>query len=375
MKTVLVTGAAGAVGSALVPVLLKSPDVRLVLLLRSAPGRTVAQRGGDLKHFWSAYGCGTSDFDRIEILEGDVGQERLGLSAADYGDLRRRVTHIAHGAAQVKLNMSEEEARRSSLGTTVPVLCLAQESPKLEKLEYLSTVGVAGTTEGGILERRLDPPPGFHNTYESSKAEAENAVWAARDQGVPVTVHRPSMVVGDSHTGRTWTFQVFYHLLEFLTGRVSAGWVPRLPRFRLDIVPNDFVAQAVAASLCRPDWAGRVLHLSSGRDGSMLLDRYVELVPPLLTAGGVATPPPRRFPWPLFRFAVPLVAAVAPPHRRKAFRHLPRFLSYLKEETYFDNQNTLALLKTAGITLPRVHDYLPALVSYYAAAQKNIRKN
>ncbi|MBP9127879.1 MAG: SDR family oxidoreductase [Elusimicrobia bacterium] len=370
MKTVLVTGAAGAVGSALVPVLLKSPDVRLVLLLRSAPGRTVSQRGEELKRFWSAYGCGTAEFDRIEVVEGDVGQERLGLSEAAYGELRRRVTHIAHGAAQVKLNMSEEEARRSSLGTTMPVLRLAQEAPNLEKLDYLSTVGVAGTTEGGILERRLDPPPGFHNTYESSKAEAENAVWAARDQGLPITVHRPSMVVGDSHTGRTLTFQVFYHLVEFLTGRVSAGWVPRLPRFRLDIVPNDFVAQAVAASLNRPEWAGRVLHLSSGRDGSLLLDRYVELVPPLLTAGGVVTPPPRRFPWTVFRFAVPLLAAVAPPHRRKAFRHLPRFLSYLKEETFFDNQNTLALLKTAGIPLPRVQDFLPALIAYYSAAQK-----
>lgn len=371
MKIVLVTGAAGAVGSALVPVLLESPEVRLVLVLRSAPGRTVAQRGEDLKVFWSAYGLRASDFERIEILEGDVGQEQLGLSVRLYEHLRRRVTHIVHGAAQVKLNMSPEQARRSSLGTTVPVLRLAREAPNFEKLEYLSTVGVAGTAQGAIEERRLDPPPGFHNTYESSKAETEKVVWTAYDQGLALTVHRPSMVVGDSQTGRTYSFQVFYHLLEFLSGRACAGWVPRLPRFYLDVVPNDFVARAVAASLCRPQWAGRVLHLCSGPNGSSGLDYYVEMVPSILTANGLATPQPCRFPWILFQLTVPLLSVLAPPQRRKAFRHLPRFISYLNEETFFSNQHTLALLKTAGVNLPAVQNYLPALIAYYVAAQKS----
>lgn len=352
-------------GSALVPFLLADPEIRLVLLLRSAPGQSVSRRWEDLKQFWSAYGCGDSEFRRVETVEGDAGKERLGLSAEGYDDVRRRVTHIVHGAAQVKLNMSEEEARLSSLGTTLPVVRLAQESARFEKLEYLSTVGVAGTVEGPLLERRLTGARAYHNTYESSKAEAENVMWDAMDRGLPVTIHRPSMVVGDSRTGRTRSFQVFYHLMEFLSGRATGGWVPRLPHFRLDVVPNDFVARAVAASLHRRDWAGEVFHLSAGREGSLSLESYVEDVPRLFTSGGLETPGPRRFPWPLFKAMVPVWAALGPPHRRKAFRHLPRFLSYLKEETYFDNQNARAHLAEAGVLLPAVPHYLPAVITFY----------
>jgi thioester reductase-like protein len=109
--------------------------------------------------------------------------------------------------------MSREEAHRSSVSTTIQALAFAARAP-LKKFEYISTVGVGGKMNGPLPEKRLTIPREFHNTYESSKAAAEDLVWAAAEGGLPVTVHRPSMVVGDSRTGRVRGFQIFYHLLK-----------------------------------------------------------------------------------------------------------------------------------------------------------------
>lgn len=354
-------------GSAIVPELLRDPSLRLILLLRPAPGRGVLDRVEDLKKFWAGYGLTDSVWHQMEVLAGDVALEHLGLGSDTYQALLKAVTNVIHGAAQVKLNMTRDEAHRSSVSTTVHVLRFAQEARSLEKLEYLSTVGVAGTIEGAIPERRIFEPRTFHNTYESSKADAENLVWEAMDRGLPVTIHRPSMVVGDSRDGRTLHFQVFYHLLEFLCGWATAGWVPQLPKFRLDVVPNDYVSRAVAASVQNPLWAGQVLHLSAGKEGSLALDEYVNILPLLLSQAGVPTSAPHRFPWGLFRTMIPLLALAGPAHRRKAFRHLPRFLSYLNEETYFANPHARQLLTTEGIPLPEIKTILAPLIAYFVA--------
>ena len=80
--------------------------------------------------------------------------------------------------------------------------------------------------------------------------------------GLPATVHRPSMVVGDLRTGKVIHFQVFYYLAEFFSGLKTWGVVPRTAGIRLDIIPSDYVA--------------RGLHLSSSRQAPLAL------LPPLL---------------------------------------------------------------------------------------------
>ncbi|MBK8576177.1 MAG: SDR family oxidoreductase, partial [Elusimicrobia bacterium] len=226
----------GAVGSAIVPVLLGDPALRLILLLRPAPGCSVEERFEILKKYWAGYRLDDSVWRRVDVLTGDVAQERLGLSLETFRTLAKKVadeTHCPRRRGGELKRMPGNPGPHESSATTCPALRLAQEVRGLEKLEYLSTVGVAGTMEGAIAERRVIEFRSFHNTYESSKAEAED-LCGRHGKGLPVTIHRPSMVVGDSRDGRTLHFQVFYHLMEFLSGRVTAGWVPRLPSFRLD---------------------------------------------------------------------------------------------------------------------------------------------
>ncbi len=76
----------------------------------------------------------------------------------------------------------------------------------------------------------LEETPQFHNTYEHAKFEAEQWLLQKMEAGFPATIFRPSMVVGDTQTGKIIRFQVFYFLAAFLTGQRTAGILPRLRR-------------------------------------------------------------------------------------------------------------------------------------------------
>src|SRR5690606_25545540 len=106
--------------------------------------------------------------------------------------------------ASVRMNHPLGQARRAAVTATENILQLARLSRNnglLQKMEAVSTVGVGGKYHDALPERWLDVPRSFHNTYEQSKAEAETILKNEVDRGMPITVHRPSMIVGDSRTG------------------------------------------------------------------------------------------------------------------------------------------------------------------------------
>ena len=74
-------------------------------------------------------------------------------------------------------------------------------------------------------EDELPTAPVYANHYEWSKYEAERIVRAAMHAGLPVTVFRPSMVVGDTETGHTRDFNVIYPLMRLM----ACGYVTRFP--------------------------------------------------------------------------------------------------------------------------------------------------
>jgi thioester reductase-like protein len=155
---------------------------------------------------------------RVELLRGDVAERRLGLDEATHARLLSEVTHVVHAAGNVKLNRSLAEARRDAVMPLREIVTFCRGCRPFRELDYISTVGVAGRLRGLVPEAPLARPRVFRNTYEHAKADAEDELWAAIRAGLPATVHRPSMVVGDSHTGKIIHFQVFYHLCAYLSG-------------------------------------------------------------------------------------------------------------------------------------------------------------
>ena len=95
-------------------------------------------------------------------------------------------------------------------------------------MTYISTAYVAGCHRGVFGEDDLDVGQRFRNAYEQSKFEAERLVRAAGAGGLPVTIARPSIVVGDRHSGWTASFNVLYSPLRAL----ARGAYPILPARR-----------------------------------------------------------------------------------------------------------------------------------------------
>jgi thioester reductase-like protein len=372
MNTVLVTGATGAIGSALVPLFLNSEDTSVKLLLRAGSQEQLRQRLNGLLRFWGVNLHDSRLVGRIEAVRGDVCAPRLGLQEEVHRELAADVTHFVHAAGNVKLNQSLDEARRNAVEATRHVLAFAQQcrrSGRFQKLEFVSTVGVAGAMPGLVPERPLPGPRRFHNTYEAAKAEAEALLLEEMGRGLPATIHRPSMVVGDSHTGKVIHFQVFYHLTEFLCGARTWGIVPRTGTRRLDIIPVDYVARAIHRSSARQEAAGRIFHLCSGPRRAPRLAELTDLLRELLLREGRRLPPlrPVRLAW--FRAILPLVRRVGPRATRRAIQGLRFFLAYLDEEQAFDDTLARDFFGPAGLSVGPVAEYLPNVMRYYGAVK------
>ncbi len=243
-----------------------------------------------------------------------------------------------------------------------------QASGQFQKLEFVSTVGVAGRTSGLLAESRVGEPrqpEDFHNTYEAAKWESERYLWREIDAGLPATVHRPSMIVGDSRTGKIIHFQVFYFLTDFLLGRRTWGIVPRTDNAILDIIPVDYVAKAIHLSTKENLGVGQVWHLCSGPEVSWKLSDLVARLRELLAERDEPCPASRSISLSNFRRLLRIATRFAPARSRRFLSGLPFLLDYLGEEQAFDNTQTDRLLSHHGLTVPPVESYLETIMTPY----------
>lgn len=359
-----VTGSTGAIGSALVGVLLACPDTQLRLLIRAASDDELDARLDALFRFLAIDRKDTGRRARVRAVRGDACVPEFGLDAATYARLAEECTHVVHCAGAVRMNLPLDEARRSALGSANNVIAFARASSVPKKVEFVSTVGIGGRTDGVVAERWVTDRRDFHNTYEQAKAEAEDLARVEVERGLPLTVHRPSMVIGDSRTGAIIHHQVFYHLCEFLSGKRTLGLGPALGDARLDVVPVDFVARAIAWSCTATQSPGRVLHLCSGPE-ALRVDALQRVVRAEFSAAGQWLPPritlsPRNF-----MQIVGALGLFAGAKARRAIGTLPVFLDYLGTRQSFANAETQALLAPVGLQVPPVTSYLSTVLRRY----------
>src|SRR6056297_303777 len=174
---VFLTGATGVVGSAVLEQLLERTSFDVTVLLRaesqdefeSKSERLIQSLSPPTQHL----------HNRVRWVVGDITLEQLGLSEESWEFVTAQCTHIVHSAGKVKLNQSISEARSNSLFTAKQIVQLASCIRNLQKVEVLSTIGVAGCLPGSVPEERLTMERRFHNTYEQAKAEAEEIYWDA----------------------------------------------------------------------------------------------------------------------------------------------------------------------------------------------------
>jgi long-chain acyl-CoA synthetase len=261
-RTILLTGT-GTVGRDVLFALLRRTTSRVVVLIRDRGRKTAAERAAAMVR---ALGLTPEECARLDVVRGDVREQHLGLDAATQARLISSLDVIVHTAAVTSLTADRSLCEAVNCGGTAHVLLLAERcfrGGRLQRFMHLSTALVAGAgSTAVVLEDALSSAPLHANHYEWSKHAAERIVRAAMHAGLPVTVFRPSMVVGDSKTGWTRDFNVIYPLVRMLADGYVSNF-PADPEAHVHLAPLDMVVDAILRAMDEPWTAGRTFHLTA----------------------------------------------------------------------------------------------------------------
>ena len=357
---VLLTGATGFVGMELLARYLDRTDRTVFVLVRSESQERADQRLRET--LVAACGASAPYSGRAIALAGDLTQSGLGLDDSVADSVAERVTDIVHGAASVSFDLGLEESRAINVEGTRRVLSFGERCQRrgsLRRFSYISTAYVAGRHSGEFYEHDLDVGQSFRNAYERSKYEAERLIGEYGGR-LPTTVLRPSIIVGDSNSGWTASFNVLYWPLRAL----ARGAYPVLPARAgapVDVVPVDYVADAIFALAEAPATEGTYHLTASGRASSI-----GELLQ-LACAGLGCRKPPVIAPS-LYRHVVhPLLLGLRP-RARPFLRATETYLPYFAMEVHYDDTRARAALAAARIEPAPLADYFDRLIDYALAA-------
>jgi thioester reductase-like protein len=289
----------------------------------------------------------------FRLLEGDITREDMGLAPRDAEAARRETTTLFHLAAVYDLAVRRDLATRVNVEGTRRVNGFARTLPALRRYHYVSTCYVAGRRTGRILESELRHEAGFRNNYEETKYLAELEVDALKSE-LPVTVHRPAVVCGDSRTGQTAKYDGIYYLVNYLRmwpGALSLANIGNAA-VRLNVVPIDFVVEALAALAADERATGETLQLA---DPAPLTTKELFDVVARELAGRKS----------LVTLPAPLVRTTLKLPLSETLTGLPRVgVPYFFLKQTYDTARARTLLEPHGVRCPRFTDYVPALLDF-----------
>jgi long-chain acyl-CoA synthetase len=348
---IFLTGSTGYLGSYLVAGLLSGYRDKLNLLVRAKNEREARER------LWTSLQLHLEfpEFlehlnTRVRIFRGDLTADRFGLPNDEYQALVDSTDSLIHCAASLN-RKSEKQCLNVNLRGTLEVIQLArraQDHHGLRRYSHVSTVAVAGKRKDEVVteDNAIDWERSDYDPYARTKKFCEHMANRLLSD-VPKTIFRPAIVMGDSQRPETSQFDMVlaFHFLA----RMPV--LPLRPHDRIDIVPANYVGQAVVTIHQKDAPAHGIYHLSSGT-GSQT---YAELTEAIAQAGGMRRP--LFWPW----LGGPFSRAVSwAANRGGAVGHaaslLKVFWPYLDWNTVFDNSRIVAELGEA-----------PAKFSTYAA--------
>ncbi|MGV0794084.1 SDR family oxidoreductase [Mycolicibacterium sp. XJ1819] len=345
----VVTGGTGFIGRRVVARLLaQRPDAEVWVLVRRGSLSRFEQLAAD----WGY---------RVNALVGDLTAPDLGLTGevvADLGD----VDHVVHCAAIYDMTAPAADQRAANVQGTRAVVDLAARLGAT--LHHVSSIAVAGNYRGEFSEDDFDVGQDLPTPYHQTKFEAELLVREAH--GLRYRVYRPAVVVGDSQTGEMDKVDGPYYFFGVLAK------FARLPKFtpmllpdtgRTNIVPVDFVADALVA----------IMH-AEGRDGQT----FHLTAPKTIGLRGIYRGVAKAAGLPPLRGSLPRATAVPVTHatgRAKVLRNMaatqlgvpPEILDVVDLRPRFTRANTDEALHGTGITVPEFESYAGRLWRYWAA--------
>ena len=226
--TILLTGATGFLGSAILAELLDTSNATIVCLVRS-----------------TSLPIRTSGTGRIRTITGDLSHPRFGLSESKYDGLAREVDAVCHAAAAVNWVFSYAGLRGANVLGTLELLRLACRAGAA--FHFVSSLSTCYSTSGPRTADEdfdaLSELRGIHLGYAQTKVVGEALTREAGRRGLPVRIYRPSLISGYSLTG---AFNRDDLISALVRGCVRMGIAPDLD-WKLDCEPVDVVAKAIVA--------------------------------------------------------------------------------------------------------------------------------
>ena len=354
-----VTGATGFIGKRLVKKLLARRGSTVHFLVREESRDKVAS----LLASW-----GVSEA-RAKPVYGDLGKPMLGVGKTAIKELTGRIDHFFHLAAVYDLKADADSQIVANIEGTRNAVALAN-AIKAGIFQHCSSIAAAGLYEGVFREDMFEEAENLDHPYFATKHDSEKIVR----QEVKGTwrVYRPALVVGDSKTGEMDKIDGPYYFFKLIQ-RLRAMLPPWMPTVgieggRINIVPVDFVVDAMDHIAHAKDQDGRAFHLvdpTPYRVGDVLNTfakaahapqmslrvnaALLGFIPNSVKKGMLALTPVRRI-----KNAV-----------MKDLGLPDDMLQFVNYPTRFDCRDTTALLRGTGIECPRLEDYAYRLWDYW----------
>jgi len=354
-----VTGATGFIGRNLVRRLLRREGTVYALVRSGSRGR--------LEELRTSFG---PDGARVVPIAGDLSQPGLGVSEEDLLTLRGDVEHLFHLAAIYDMTAGAEAQEVANVEGTRHAVELAG-AIEAGCFHQVSSIAVAGLYRGEWTEEmfeeaeRLDTHPYFRTKHESERVVREECPR-------PWRVYRPGIVVGDSRTGETDKVDGPYYFFKLLqrARRVLPAWLPAVgvEGGEINIVPVDFVADALDYIAHEPGLDGRAFHLTDPNPRTAgevinLFARAADAPQAALRLDSGVTDPATSLVRTGLRFL--------PPAKRLFKAGLGELgipagvLNYVNYPTHFDSTATQEVLEGSGISVPPLESYADRVWDYW----------
>ncbi len=355
-----VTGATGFIGKRLVKRLVEQKRKGTIyFLIRESSLDKVPE----LQKYW-----GAKKGQCVPVV-GDLTKPKLGLKATEIKELSKNIAHFFHLAAIYDLAADAESQQETNIKGTENAVDLAN-AIGAGCFQLTSSIAAAGLYEGIFREDMFEEAENLDHPYFRTKHDSE-AIVRKKVKGA-WRVYRPGFVVGDSKTGEMDKIDGPYYLFKLIQKmrKLLPSWVPTIgiEGGRINIVPVDFVVNAMDYIAHQPDLDGKAFHLvdpNPGRIGDVLntfaraahapkMEMRINaamfgFVPGAVKKGLMSLTPVRRI-----RNA--LLKDLALPEE---------VFGYINWPTRYDCRQTVAALDGSGIACPRLEDYAWAIWDYW----------
>ncbi|MFT4924468.1 MAG: NAD(P)-dependent dehydrogenase (short-subunit alcohol dehydrogenase family) [Phenylobacterium sp.] len=357
-----VTGGTGFIGKFLIKKLLqREGDIHVLVREQSLAKITALQ---------AIYGTEEGDKGtRIKPVIGDITKPYMGLDEAQLAELKGKVDHFYHLAAIYDLSAPAEEQQQANIdGTRHAISCATAIDAGC--FEMVSSIAAAGLYQGVFREDMFEEAQGLKNPYFNTKHHSEGLVRQLCK--IPYRIYRPGMVVGHSKTGEIDKIDgpyYFFKMIQKFRNKLPP-WMPTigLEGGYMNIVPVDYVVNAMDHISHKPDLDGQCFHLTDAKPNRIgeVLNIFAE--------AGHAPKMALRINTKMFGFIPAYIRNMMlslPPILRikKAILNdlkIPEeVLEFIDYPTQFDNRDAVKALADSTIKVPRLADYAPVLWDFW----------